>query len=187
MKEVKRKWLKLSLTAKFAWIISIHFFINIITFFPFFLDDFSLANQVIHSIIHLSFFALLFRFVYVPFRVNNAFKKNEKWWFVGFVILNLIPFYQGLEPEDNGFIPIWVIAPQFNIGLPLSYLHWFTTDLQNVQGSVNNPLLHVNILFFNLYFWGVATIAGLGIKKKITARKRSDNIASIPTAHKQDE
>lgn len=175
MENLREKWLRMSWIVKFFWIISTHLFINIITSVIFFLDDYSLINQIIHSVIHLSFFVLLIKVIYIPKKENRLRKKNEKWWVWGFVILNLIPFFQGLAPADNGFVPMWAIAPQVNFGLPITYMHYFTTEFQNVQGNVNNPLVHINILFFNLYFWVVFTIVTLAIMDKIKKRKRPDN------------
>lgn len=172
MEQIKSKWLSLSWTVRFFCIIILHFFINIITAIIFILDDFSLANQIVHSVIHLSFFALLLKLIYIPEKENYNSKKMEKWWVLGFIVLNLIPFSQGFEPPKiNVFVPMWEILTQIKLGLPFTYIHFFNfkEDVMHFepQKQLNNPLLHINILFLNLYFCGVVTILTLTIKKKI--------------------
>lgn len=170
--KLKDRWLELSRISKFFWIIFLHFFINIITSIIFFLDDFSLENQIVHCIIHLAFFVLLVKLIYLPKKENSLKKKNEKWWILGFIILNLIPFSQGYKHADNGFAPMWSILPQTNFGLPFIYLHWFPTDLENIQEQVLNPVVHINILVLNLYLWGIFTIMVLAIKKRLLKKKK---------------
>jgi len=164
MEPLKIKWLGLSWISRFYWIIGIHFLINIVTGILFFLNEFSILSQIVHTIIHLTFFIfiLLIKLIYIPKKENRLRKKNEKYWFLGFIILNLIPFFQDYVPADSGFVPIWAKLPQIQFGLPWTYGRWITADNQE---NISNPLLHMNILTFNLYFWGLITIIGLMIKK----------------------
>ena len=180
MERFKDSWVKLSWTGQFFWIVIIHLLINAITFFIFFLDDFSVANQLVHSVIHLCFFVLLIQLIYKPKRSALLNKKKEKWWISGFIILNVIPFGQGYEGVDNGFVPMWAMASQVNFGFPAPYFRWFTTAIHNNQGNRINSLLHLNLLFSNLYCWGVFTILVLTITKKIF--KRNDTTTN--TNHK---
>jgi len=170
MEPLKIKWLGLSWTLKFYWIIGIHFLINIITGILFFLNEFSILSQIAHTIIHLTFFILLIKLIYIPKKENRLRKKNEKYWFLGFIILNLIPFFQDYVPADSGFVPTWAKLPQINFGLPFTYGRWITADSQYIQENMSNPIFHMNVLTFNLYFLGLITIIGLMIKKKLAGK-----------------
>ena len=170
MIRLKEKGQQSSWTIKFLALILMHFLINDITAVLFLMDNTSLKYQVTHLIIHGSFFVLVLKLTYLPEKEIRLSKSNEQCWFLGFTILNLIPFFQGFELADNGFVPMWSMAPQINFGLPFVYLHWFTTDSQNTHDPIINPLLHIQKLAFNLYFWGIFTIVGLIIKRKWNKR-----------------
>lgn len=166
-------WQEFSTSAKLGWFVFLHFIINIITFFIFFMDDYSIANQIVHTIIHSSFFLLLYQKIYKPNQKSLLKKAHEKYWCWGFIVLNFIPFFQGFEPADNGFVPMWAIAPQINFGIPFPYFYIFTSDVQNLQGRVNNPLIHLNYLFFNLYFWGIVSLIVLLIKRHLMEKRKT--------------
>ncbi len=166
----------LSWSKRFFLIVLTHFLINIVTRLIFLFDDFSLLNQITHSIIHILFLGLVIKIIYLPRQEELLKKKKEKWWIWGFVILNAIPFYHDFKLADNGFVPMWAIAPSTNFGVPNIYLFWFSTEDQYTLGLVNNPLIHLDVLFLNLYLFGIFTIFILHMKRKIIEKiKRTDN------------
>jgi hypothetical protein len=166
------KWNQFSWLSKFLWINTIYIFLNISSSIIYFLDDYSMGYQIVHSLLHLGFFALLMKLVYLPFKETKLKKGFEGWWFLGFVIMNLIPFFQGYEIAEIGFVPTWATFPQIEFGIPCTYLRWFTTDLEQLQVKVSNRLLHLNELFLNLYFWGNVTMIFLAIKLGLLKKRR---------------
>jgi hypothetical protein len=155
MERCKFVWMQLTMTRKFFLLVVIHLIINIITSITFFLDDFSLANQIVHSIIHIIFFWLLIKLIYLPTQREMLKRENEKWWILAFIILNAIPFFQSFEFADNGFVPIWDTAPQIKFGIPKTYIRWFSTNFQDFKGIEKNSLIHINNFFLNLYLLGL--------------------------------
>ncbi|MEZ5056885.1 MAG: hypothetical protein R2879_07570 [Saprospiraceae bacterium] len=166
------KWNLLSWFSKFLWINTIYILLNISTSLVYFLDNYSIVYQIVYSLLHLGFFVLLMKSVYLPYKEIKIKKEYEVWWILGFVILNLIPFSQGYELAENGFVPIWAILPQIKFGLPFTYLRWFITDSDYTHLKEGNPLLHLNELFLNLYFWGNVTLIFLAINLRLVRKRK---------------
>jgi len=155
----------LSSSQKLLITIGIHFFINLTTSFLFFLNDFSFVYQVIHSIIHLSFFLLIYKWIYCKDEQLRLSKKTELFFLVIFIALNLFPFSQAYEPADSGFVSVWAKYPQTNFGIPNTFLRVFDDAFINQIPS--NPLLHLNLLFLNLYILGGITVVFLHLRNKL--------------------
>lgn len=145
-------------------ILIIHFIINIFSGFYFLFDELSFHNQWVHSLIHLSFFILVIRFLFV----------EEKFQTLAYIIagislaiilgINLIPFTRGLAFHDNGFVPMWELAPQIQYGWPNTIVRVFVSEYQNMGGEiVPNPLVHYNFIFLNLYMISILIFLELAV------------------------
>ena len=142
-------------------ILFIHIGINIITGFVYFLNEFSIESQIVHSIIHLSFLALVIKFLYTIETFTDLSKKIALSILVIIIILNCIPYSQGLNLYDNGFVPMWAQIPQTQFGWPNIFLRFFHSGVEEFGVDPSKDSLHFNTFSLNLYIISLLIIVEL--------------------------
>lgn len=165
--KLKNYWLNLSLLQKLILVASSHLIINFITTIVYFLDDYSYDYQILHSCIHVIFFGILLKKIYLPTEKFRLSIKQESVWIIGFIILNIVPVFQGYRSVDNGFVPVWALAPQIKLGIPYTYLRWFPECSSNFQTLENSHSIHLNLIFLNLYICLLISLLILWLKTRL--------------------
>jgi len=174
MRAFIEKLLTLPFWARVLGIVLIHFLVNVCSGMIFLFDDFSFANQLTHSLIHLSFFLIAIRLLYMDEKHTLLAKRIGLISLGLFLILNFIPYMQELALHDNGFVPFWAQAPQIQFGWPNVCVRVFTTEFQLLSGDdISNPLIHFNFFFLNLYIVAILISVELKLVSFFQRRKAS--------------